>query len=58
MKTTTKTNATKNRRIPSAKRLAKAVRVMREYRAMLAQATPDDWRAFKTDFSAAMKATR
>lgn len=55
---TTKTNATKNRRIPSAKRLAQAVRVMREYKRLMATATPADWKAFKTDFAAAMKATR
>ena len=55
---TTKTNATKNRRIPSAKRLAKAVQVMREYKRLMATATPADWKAFKTDFAAAMKATR
>ena len=55
---TTKTNATKNRRIPSAKRLAKAVRVMREYKRLMATATPADWKAFKTEFNQAMRAAR
>lgn len=57
MKTNAKNARTrKTNRTPSAKRLANAILVMREYKRLMARATPADWRAFKADVNAALKA--